>query len=460
MDTNDFNASTGQRFVDIHSLPNELLTSIFHEGALMRTRHQNLPFPQLVSSINRHWREVAINFPELWCHGILFTYRCPTKVTSTWIQRSKSCMLDVTFDVCSKWFAEIKGWEILSIMIMPHIGRWRRLVIKVADNVTMQALNIFLNIPAARRLRELEVHILDSTALYLRHNDSPWLHRGLLTGGTPCLNSLKIHNACYLCLPSYRDLTSLDVRDSRLAHGDMLTLIKFSPGLQDLVIRDLLTTRVYPQEKILVASSLRSLAISYNCSRHMFCWCFCSMFTTPNLEYLELSYPGITWSALFRHLPAPRDPLQKLRIFRVQHLCISREDTHDPLPPRKIRIPTTHTEDQVSLQSDPDGESGLFQNDCIEWDRLSVLTLRPCTSEDLSLVERIVRQRIEAGNPLIKIRLPSEISETADGKQALARLQDQIVIDKLEDGLCVFDEVDSDDDDDDVAWDEPPSPQS
>ncbi|KZP02502.1 hypothetical protein FIBSPDRAFT_770639, partial [Athelia psychrophila] len=53
----------------IDTLPNELLSDIFTMGVAEHTAPSDLdqlPFPLLVSSISRRWREAAISSPPLW----------------------------------------------------------------------------------------------------------------------------------------------------------------------------------------------------------------------------------------------------------------------------------------------------------------------------------------------------------------------------------------------------------
>src|ERR1700728_807674 len=110
----------------IESLPNELLATIFAYGSRPSThtgfRDSNLPFPLLVSSINKHWRDVALNSPDVWSCVYVSGWQ-PLEVTRTWIRRSRGCMLDVTLNLR---FIKQADVDLIIDLIVPHVGRWRR----------------------------------------------------------------------------------------------------------------------------------------------------------------------------------------------------------------------------------------------------------------------------------------------------------------------------------------------
>jgi len=89
----------------IQSIPNELLTAIFKFGVELPSSFiGELPFLLLVSSVNRHWRTVAINSPDLWSNIYVSHKMVPIALTQLWLERSKSCLVDITFDVSDHMF--------------------------------------------------------------------------------------------------------------------------------------------------------------------------------------------------------------------------------------------------------------------------------------------------------------------------------------------------------------------
>src|ERR1700728_2153115 len=121
---------SSRRKADIQSLPNELLLAIFKAGSFARPpRVKGLPFLSLVCSVNRHWRDVATNSPDLWC-TILFSDDQPLSTTSLWLARSKSCLLDVTFELRCLGNG-VHTYQEFQDLVLAHLGRWRCLRIKI-----------------------------------------------------------------------------------------------------------------------------------------------------------------------------------------------------------------------------------------------------------------------------------------------------------------------------------------
>src|ERR1700719_1541455 len=108
-------------FADIHSLPNEILIAIFKAGSLFPLCGGQFPFLLLVASVNRHWRDVAINSPNLWTN-VIFSPLLPVKAVPMWIDRSKSCLLDVDVDLRLAVPTEASA---IRNIISPHVGRCR-----------------------------------------------------------------------------------------------------------------------------------------------------------------------------------------------------------------------------------------------------------------------------------------------------------------------------------------------
>ena len=412
---------SSRRKVDIQSLPNELLLAIFKAGSFTRPpRVRRLPFLSLVCSVNRHWRDVAINSPDLWC-TILFSDDQPLSTTSLWLARSKSLLLDVTIE--SQYLPHKEFQD----LVLAHLGRWRCLRIKSLQT-RINTYFKFLEGFAIPRLEEFELQIHNS----LWHRHSPFL-----IGETPSLRSVKLSQACHACLPSFRDLAFLDIRPFDSGVIPIYELIKASPGLTCLIIRGLYkgTTTLFRERGTIHAESLRSLAIRFNHTHKPRCSCLVNSLYMPNLEYLEFSENDMTPSHLLRSVRVVTSETQnqfsKLRTLRLQNLCFSCEDTAPFLCPPKI--PFSHG--LSILRPIPIADKNLVveKNDLVPWRQLSVFTLTRPMCEDIAWVENIVVDRIKAGMPLTRVRLPSDIVlDNLTSKLAMGWLQGRVKVEIIE----------------------------
>jgi hypothetical protein len=437
---------------DIHSLPNEILAAIFNVGTLLsgdnRSPVQEHPFPLLVSSVNRHWRNVATNLPTLWC-DVLVSYDRPREATSLWLERSgKSCLLDVTFDARGR--DRVGMLACFRDVVLPHLSRWRRLVVKATSHANLYPISGLLKNASASRLQELQLDITHTMWYF---------HQPLLTGGTPSLRSLILRHPCPLCPVGFKNLVSLDIRPSSSRIIDICELITASPGLTDLTIRGLYAGIHGSEEegRVIYANSLRSLAFSFahdhppDC-----CCCLFSLLSTPNLEYLEISTPSTRLCEHLR-LSTPDDyhrKLPKLRVLRLQNLCFSREDADDSLHLSKIARNVTSAHftfsDIHSMCPFSDKVLVASKNNRVPWEQLSVFTLNTPVTQDLAWVESVVLDRIKAGIPLTRVRLPRAIlPEIYTGKLALAWLQGHLrveILEKDDEGRLIEYVYDDDDD--------------
>ncbi|OBZ65560.1 hypothetical protein A0H81_14409 [Grifola frondosa] len=91
--------------VPVQSLPTEVLVMIFKAGCRMPHPDpvsdsgdpRRIPFPLLVSSVSRYWRDVAINTPSLWTN-ITIKQTKPLGWVPLCLQRSGGQLLDITID--------------------------------------------------------------------------------------------------------------------------------------------------------------------------------------------------------------------------------------------------------------------------------------------------------------------------------------------------------------------------
>ncbi|KAI8978875.1 hypothetical protein BD414DRAFT_494684 [Trametes punicea] len=128
----------------IHTLPVELLTSIFQLGVdsdpIPDDQIRGEPtFEVLVSHVCRHWRQVALHTPHLWT-TIHFRTRAHMARAETYLSRNGRLPIDIYVDTCSEDDYQLRKDllfrdEFLPVfdIVLPHIDRWRELHLIVAD---------------------------------------------------------------------------------------------------------------------------------------------------------------------------------------------------------------------------------------------------------------------------------------------------------------------------------------
>jgi F-box-like len=215
----------------VDSLPNELLSYIFTlgSGAEEQGDHDNdndteegddsdddhrihLPFKVLVSHVCRRWHTVAVETPTLWTR-LDFAEGPPFHKSRTWLERSKSCPLDIeldlTFDedtrsdesddqadassndddllaprdrvampggpapppkdVEPRFQGRVSPLDLPAVrdLILPHAARWRIFELMVSDFQIMYGiLSTLAPIPSAPQLQALRLYHYDDDEDY------------------------------------------------------------------------------------------------------------------------------------------------------------------------------------------------------------------------------------------------------------------------------------------------------
>lgn len=265
----------------IRSLPNEILAYIFTIGASTRPRrHDELPFPLLVSSINVEWRDVAVNSPPVWSNLIFANdvqsdHWCAT----IWLPRSGAHPLDITIDLLGRTKDHIMD------LILPHVARWRKLSVTAWDRRDMEDVLL--------PLRTLPAPLLQHVEFRCNEDEDPsfWeLHNHCLALDAPSLKSIRLRGLCTQCAPPLVGLTALHLDSHKIfpTHSELSDLITASPALNTLMLRLLRIT--FPADKdlpVINIPSLRSLVMNFRHCELTFVHLF-SLLSTPALESLEL----------------------------------------------------------------------------------------------------------------------------------------------------------------------------
>lgn len=211
----------------IDTLPNELLSDIFTMGAASQPLDVNqLPFPLLVSSISRHWREAAISSPPLW-NQLSFTAnpRSYSWCADLFLPRSGAYPLDIIISLPPDGY---RSMDQVFQIILPHHERWRKLRVRARDNIEL------LRVRGA--ILDIAVPLLKNLELLYKF-DCPY-HTPFFIPGAPVLTSVKLRGLWLLGVPPLANLTSLQLASrAHVTQSEMENIVAASPALRVLRLR-------------------------------------------------------------------------------------------------------------------------------------------------------------------------------------------------------------------------------
>ena len=295
----------------VQSVPDEVLAEIFQAGRdsddSVNIDYSSLPFPHpfphLVSSVSRRWRDVALNSPRLWTTIVIncdqMTYRregSPCKDSSLCIERSKACLLDITILTRSSFrdYHLENNLQTAMDQIMPHTSRWRRFTVNNLRSQNMiDAVIPRLRTASAPHLRYFQITFDFPTPTYASSNACV----RLFTEGAASLTDARLIGT-YIYTPPLTGLTYLQFGGTPLE--DMEITVNF---LRDLVTAPLFLIKldlqrldiVFPLDTTSSVSdiqipSLCSLVMSRVSSRGHDFWKLFSLFSLPKLDTLTLAH--------------------------------------------------------------------------------------------------------------------------------------------------------------------------
>ncbi|KAI0771114.1 hypothetical protein BD413DRAFT_62291 [Trametes elegans] len=213
------------RMSPIHSLPVELLTSIFQLGVnsdpIPDEQVRGQPtFEVLVSHVCRHWRQIALHSPHLWT-TVHFRTRAHMTRGEVYLSRNASLPIDIYVDTCSEDDYQLRKDLLFRDDFLPifeilihHIKRWRELHLIVADlECKSHARTVLSKCGTAPKLETLQLwHVQNwrtSERLYNHIGPPPVVVFG---GELPCLKHIILQgvNLPWSRSPFLRNLTSVD----------------------------------------------------------------------------------------------------------------------------------------------------------------------------------------------------------------------------------------------------------
>ncbi|KZP12527.1 hypothetical protein FIBSPDRAFT_156766 [Athelia psychrophila] len=277
----------------IDTLPNELITHIFTMGSTSEPPHvygrtsHSLPFPLLVSSISRRWRDTAISSPPLWSQ-LLFTADAlvDSWMSCLFLPRSGAHPLDIRINL---EHADRSAMERVLEIILPHCERWRKLFI-IPWGVTDLAhtLRAFqdMSVPLLQ-----QVEIFPYEAPYGDEKNIPvhTSHTPFFQLGAPALTSVILRRICAECGPPLANLTAFvfDYKGA-LSQRHLQSIVAASPALRVLRLR--LRSFTGSGQGQMNIPSLRELSLNFgDCASDDDFLLLLSLTIAPDLESLEIS---------------------------------------------------------------------------------------------------------------------------------------------------------------------------
>ncbi|EGN97864.1 hypothetical protein SERLA73DRAFT_160900 [Serpula lacrymans var. lacrymans S7.3] len=120
------------RATPIQTLPNELLAEIFKAGASeprAGSADCDIPFPCVVSSINRHWREVALSSPDIWTNVVISNIQ-PFTLPALCIKRASNKPLHAFINI---W--DVENFHCAAVSSLLRLGNVNRLTITATYSI-------------------------------------------------------------------------------------------------------------------------------------------------------------------------------------------------------------------------------------------------------------------------------------------------------------------------------------
>ncbi|GBE90233.1 hypothetical protein SCP_1900820 [Sparassis crispa] len=282
-------------------LPDALLLAIFKAGCRQRRPQPDVwsPFPMLVASVSRRWRNLSLTTPTLWTN-LHISMEGPRHWASLALTRSAMHLLDITIDgrgECPSRLDEIATYghaeaprctpTIISCLnlLVPHSNRWRKFIIISHHSIDIRVVGEIIKNVQSPFLEHLRLSLTGSGPADNQEVPLP----AILGGGAPMLSSVRLDS---VSLPwgsmPLSGLSTIDIRwmwdQTKLMYPQFRDLLQDSPALEQLILRGR-HVELHPNStyESIHVPSLRYLELSGdNICR------LSSILITPELETLAL----------------------------------------------------------------------------------------------------------------------------------------------------------------------------
>ena len=403
-----------------YSLPSETISAIFEAGrsAVVTPRNAwgsgtevQLPFPMLVSSVSRRWRNIALQTPQLWTSIAVDIRQSTDNLLDLYLDRSKAGLLDIVFmRAPSGRELYVANFYRQMGRLIPHVTRWRKLdiqLIYVTSSATAFSLLTHLHSPS------LETLVLECSD----ELDGGTAAVDIFSAGAPLLSSLALSGASLR--PPLGKITSFQL-GGNFSYDGLSKLMGSMPALTHLSMSSGIIADSEDQLPIHLPGVLTlEVRMQYD--------------SVDDLQYLDLpAVETLTIHALTHHAiygftkhPHNYPLLRSLTIVSVQH---------------SDRVaPTSTTLEFISLF--PNATDVIFEganpspilhalyecdsSDMSLWPCLRTISITPPTShiDPLSkqqicyYIGKVIKNRHRLGHPILCTKLSSRILKHGNLRQ-------------------------------------------
>ncbi|KAG6331763.1 hypothetical protein ID866_7324 [Astraeus odoratus] len=176
----------------VSRLPSDVLALIFEE--CRQTNPQwtgvlcllgQLPMEVRLSHVSSQWRDVALSTPRLWS-SIRFPFEHREDSLVEYLERSRGSLLDVYL---GPWAKYPNLERTLTTVLMPHVGRFRQLVLEAVSRETLNTLLSAFQDQSAPALRRLRVMCRGTIV-----TPGPMTGASIFSKGAPLLTDVRLDN--------------------------------------------------------------------------------------------------------------------------------------------------------------------------------------------------------------------------------------------------------------------------
>lgn len=408
----------------VSRIPSDVLSMIFEEcrhlnpqwsGVLFVLRQS--PIEVRLSHVSSHWREVALTSPSLWS-SIHYPFAHKEGSLIEYLKRSDRSLLDVYI---GPWREHPQIEHVLTNIILPHLPRFRQLVLDAVSRETLASLlATFRNVsaPALTRLRVMCRGPM-STA-------GPIASAKLFTKGAPLLSDVRLDSVAVI-LPKTQANTlhfySPPGPPLPLSREKLFRAVSAFPSLRRLHVKsaiELNSATLVPPICLPLLSELVVHGLAVSTGIRMF-----DVISTPNIESLYLVDMNCSAiSAIHRFMtqsyPKAFQSLRTLRYIRCEfsedvdiHFLRATPDISELL------IPVDKTNYLIRMLVNSDKQAAI--HGCAPlWPKLRTVTLHTpgyyCAqvagaggvpddepSPTMNLLQELVTGRKMLGRPLSKL---------------------------------------------------------
>ena len=222
----------------ISSLPHEILSMIFEAGhALQEAQPSGSPFELVVSQVSRAWRTVGTQTPRLWANVCISSeFRWPIHRAAMYLARSKAVDVDLQIHMNPNGSKQLVISSLCDL-ILPHVHRWRQLLVDSYSHPDLVALILGLSSTTAPRLEHLHIALVDPIASFETKN----IPHNIFAGGAPSLAYVQVIGInLHCCLPPLQSATTIHLsevdKDFYTSHNQLFVMLNDLPMLTHLVI--------------------------------------------------------------------------------------------------------------------------------------------------------------------------------------------------------------------------------